>query len=541
MNLEAGLQLPDLRGIVRRRAKVVLGVALVVALAGYWIAMALPNEYESFATVLVEPQSVDPDLVEAGVPQSDLNRRLGLMAAQILSRPRLSRVIDELGLYPEESNYLLREEVINLMRDHVRISPVVPELEKRQAAVRGDFQIDQFRIFFSDNDPVVARDVAQRLANDFIEEHIASRVKVSQKSVEFVEAELARLADAIQEVDARVSQVKAANPGRLPEEVANNQRRLERINADLALARREVAAARSDEAFFQSQTATAREMMRGSDRSTSPVERMRALEIALAEFDARGYTDKHPDVMEAKAQLELLRVQVEEAKRKGEGAGSFAEHSAAANAERARLRRIHAEQEIVALEQGTEDIQVLLAETHAVAEQLDALQREYRHLSQSYQDFSRRRLEAGVQADLERRQLGEQFRVLEAAFLAPEPSSPNRVMIIVIGVIFGVALGGGMGIVLEAADGTVHDARQLQNTLELPVLASIPEISLEPDRRRLRRGRIRTAALTSALVVFGLLGGAVNYWWVNGARSGAAEADKPASSAAADDMVRGGE
>ncbi len=69
MNVEAGLQLSDLQGIVRRRAKLMLGVALLVSLAAYWLAMALPNEYESYATVLVEPQSVDPDLVEAGVPE----------------------------------------------------------------------------------------------------------------------------------------------------------------------------------------------------------------------------------------------------------------------------------------------------------------------------------------------------------------------------------------------------------------------------------------------------------------------------------------
>ena len=80
MNVEAGLQLSDLQGVIRRRAKLVLGVALLVALAAYWLAMALPNEYESYATVLVEPQSVDPNLVEAGIPQSDLNRRLFLMA-----------------------------------------------------------------------------------------------------------------------------------------------------------------------------------------------------------------------------------------------------------------------------------------------------------------------------------------------------------------------------------------------------------------------------------------------------------------------------
>ncbi|MHC4422950.1 MAG: hypothetical protein ACYS1E_20510, partial [Planctomycetota bacterium] len=138
------------------------------------------------------------------------------------------------------------------------------------------------------------------------------------------------------------------------------------------------------------------------------------------------------------------------------------------------------------------------------------------------------------QANLERRQLGEQFRVLEAAFLAPEPAAPNRIMIIVIGVVFGLAMGGGLGVVLEAADVSIHEARQLQASLNIPVLASIPQIWFESDRLKQRRGRLRTAAATAVLVMFALVGGAANYVWVNGmppglSMVGAGEAAEPAA------------
>ena len=501
MNVEAGLQLSDLQGVIRRRAKLVLGVALLVSLAAYWLAMALPNEYESYATVLVEPQSVDPDLVEAGVPESDLNRRLYLMAAQILSRPRLSRMIDEFGLYEEESNYLVRDEVIDLMRGQIRVEPVIPELEQQQQSSRAELEIDQFRIFFRNNNPVVARDVAQELANDFIEEHIATRVQISQKSVEFIEAELGRLAEAIEKVEAAVGAVKAANPGRLPEDMAANQRRLERLTSELTAARRDAVTARSDEAFYRSQSATARELVGSTPaKANTPAYRAQILELALSDYKARGFTDKHPDVIKAKTELEALRAQLEVGQEEG-APGSYAELSAAAEAERAKLRRIEAEQEIARLETVAEGVQRLLNETPQVAERLDALEREYRHLFESYQDFSNRRLEASVQAQLERRQLGEQFRVLEAAFVAPKAAAPNRIMIIVIGVIFGLALGGGLGIVLEAADASIHEARQLQASLNIPVLASIPQIWFESDRLKQRRARLRAAAATAALVM----------------------------------------
>ena len=194
MNIDGGLQIGDLGGILRRRAKIVGITALGVMLIVYWVAMALPNVYTSYATVLVEPQAVDPKLVEAGIAESDINQRLHLMTAQILARPRLSRIIDEFKLYQDESEYMLREEIIDLMRKDVRVEPVIPEMEARSARSR-ELEINEFRIYYDNYDPVVARDVAQRLANDFIETHINARAQTSQKSLDFIEGELDRLSD----------------------------------------------------------------------------------------------------------------------------------------------------------------------------------------------------------------------------------------------------------------------------------------------------------------------------------------------------------
>src|SRR5215468_702041 len=234
MNIDGGLQINDLGGILRRRAGIAAASALGVMLVIYWISMALPNVYTSFATVLVEPQAVAEELVKAGVAQSDINQRLHLMTAQILARPRLSRIIDEFGLYKEESEYLLREEVIDLMRDKVRVEPVIPELEQRAARNTGkQLEINEFRIFYDNYNPIVARDVAQRLANDFIETHINARVQQSQKSLEFIEGELDRLSKRVHETEAEIAQVKADNAGTLPEELDANQRRLDRVLSEL--------------------------------------------------------------------------------------------------------------------------------------------------------------------------------------------------------------------------------------------------------------------------------------------------------------------
>jgi polysaccharide chain length determinant protein (PEP-CTERM system associated) len=516
MNVDGGFQLSDVAGMARRRGKVAVLITLAVSLVAYWVAMALPNEFTSYATVLVEPQSVDDKLVRAGVQSSDLNERLHLMTAQILSRPRLSRIIEQFELYRDESEYLLRENIIDLMRERIRVAPVIPDLERGRGAGRRDLEINEFRIFFTDYDANLASQVAQRLANDFIETHINARVQVSQKSLEFIQGELERLAERIRAVEADVAKVKGEHPGKLPEDMLANQRRLERVLSDVAVAQRALAEATSDESFYRSQVAQAKAFAVPND-DASPVRRLELLRLQLAELKSRGFTDKHPDVISTNAEVANVEKAVAELDDGGGGPPNVLAQQTEAQARRATLRRESAEKEIFRLQGLADEIQEAIGKTPAVAEQLDGLSREYEHLFVSFQDFSNRHLEATVQAQLERRQLGEQFRVLEAAFPAPAPSAPNRGGIIMLGVMFGLALGGGLAVLLETADTSPHTARKLQNQIQLPVLASIPQIWLEADRIALRRRRLRSLAATAAVVVFGLAGGAMNYMWVNGA------------------------
>ena len=108
MNVDEGLNLGDLRGLADRRWPSAVIVAGVVFLAGIVIAAVLPNQYTTYTTILVEPQTISSDLIEAQMGGTDLNERLHLMTMQILSRPRLSRIIDDLGLYESESEEMTR-------------------------------------------------------------------------------------------------------------------------------------------------------------------------------------------------------------------------------------------------------------------------------------------------------------------------------------------------------------------------------------------------------------------------------------------------
>jgi hypothetical protein len=166
-----------------------------------------------------------------------------------------------------------------------------------------------------------------------------------------------------------------------------------------------------------------------------------------------------------------------------------------------------------------------------VAERLQSLERSRNDLTENLRDYNNRQLEANVQSNLERKQLGEQFRILEPAFAAREPSSPNRVLIILVGLLMGFGLGGGAAVVAEATDSSLHTARDLQTALAIPVLAAIPQIILEPERRAQRRRRGLAFMAAVIVVVVCLLGGAITYRVVNG-QPGAPEDANDASGAA---------
>jgi hypothetical protein len=195
---------------------------------------------------------------------------------------------------------------------------------------------------------------------------------------------------------------------------------------------------------------------------------------------------------------------------------SFGEQNARAEQGRAELRAKAANEDVERLRETISVLEARLAATPVVAEQLDALGRQYDHLYASYQDFSARLQQAGVQADLERRQLGEKFRILESAEIAPEPSSPNRLLLLSLGAILGLALGAGIGLLAEMTDSSLHTTNELQSALGIPVLASVPRIMLESDRVVRSQRILRETLAAVGVVVFVLAGGIATYYFVNG-------------------------
>ena len=115
--------------------------------------------------------------------------------------------------------------------------------------------------------------------------------------------------------------------------------------------------------------------------------------------------------------------------------------------------------------------------TPARESELIALTRDYETLQNIYTSLLSKREDSAVAANLEKRQIGEQFRVLDPARVPQTPFSPNRVQLNLMGLLAGLGLGLGLAGLLEFRDATLKSEDDVRRCLSLPVLAAIPVLA----------------------------------------------------------------
>jgi len=105
------------------------------------------------------------------------------------------------------------------------------------------------------------------------------------------------------------------------------------------------------------------------------------------------------------------------------------------------------------------------------------------NLSRDYEstkETNRKLLEKSEQAqqaeNLERRQKGEQFRVIDPARIPEKPFRPNIPKIFLFGLLLGMGSGFGLAFLREQMDRSFRDAEDLKATLGFRVLTNIPKI-----------------------------------------------------------------
>ena len=121
-------------------------------------------------------------------------------------------------------------------------------------------------------------------------------------------------------------------------------------------------------------------------------------------------------------------------------------------------------------------------------QELMSLTRDYDNLKRLYNSMLNRKLEAEIAVSMERKQKGEQFRVIDPAKIPEKPVEPDMKKILLLTLVLGLGLGGGLAYVVEVMDTSYKNPQELEKDVDLPVLVSVP---IRFTKRELKMARIR--------------------------------------------------
>jgi capsular polysaccharide biosynthesis protein len=139
--------------------------------------------------------------------------------------------------------------------------------------------------------------------------------------------------------------------------------------------------------------------------------------------------------------------------------------------------------EVNQINQQIRDYRLRIERTPQREEQLLSLKRDYENIQNAYRSLLSRKVEADMAVNIQKKNKGEQFRIIDYAKLPEKPVSPNMQRLFMIFVAAGLGIGAGIVFLYEFFDQSVRKPEAFQARLSLPVLMVMPAMELMPSRR----------------------------------------------------------
>jgi len=485
-------------GNIVRRKWVVMGSAVAGVAIAAIVCAVLPKSYRSTTLILVENQKIPEDYVK-GIGGANIEQRLTMIHQQVMSRTFLSQIMEEYKLYEDRIRREGLEPVLETLRKVIKVETVgTPGASGKS--------VEAITLSFADEDPTTAMNVTAKLASLFIQENIKSREQLVTGVTVFLEQELEEAKKKLEEKERAISEFKTRYVSELPEQKEANLRTLDRLQTELnttteayhrltarqSLVEKTVAQYEQDEMV---ESASSRAIPRKGNQLTQNtlVLRLSELHKQLATLMAT-YKNTYPDVVILKDEIKELEAQIAEQAKIAEqkklsqpeelqpdhngGAGRVFDpqlQSLLAQRDEAKLEIMNLKAKEVRITREMKEIEGRVQRTPSREQQLMILLRDYENMQSNYQALLDKRLNAHVAENLEKRQQGEQIRVLDPANLPQKPEKPNRLLIMFLGLIGGGGLGVGLALGIDQLNPTFKRREEVEVLPGIHVLATIPQ------------------------------------------------------------------
>lgn len=518
---------PDwLLTVLRRRAWLLIVPTLTALAIGGVYAQMQPNRYRSSATIQVTPPQLPSTVVRPMVTMA-LRERLPMLEQEVMSRVRLERIINDFELYRKERAQETMEDVVNRMRRDINVG--LP----RNAGRRTDGLA--FTVSYASHEPRTSFRVAERLVSLFIDENSRQRESIVEGNDQFLSAEVESARARLEETERRLETYKKQFGGQLPEQMQANVSGLQSAQTQVQTLNESIARDRNELLIIQRELTDLTGTPSGADGEievvdSSPVstayDEPLAKALAILEALEQRLTADHPDVSRQRRTVADLEAKVQAAQLRRPlsptaATSTLGRTGASANPRRSRIVELRQREQLLSGQIANKQKEVATRQAQASSYQarLDAvpareaemisLVRDYDTLKDRYQTLLSRSEEAKVAANMERRQVSEQFRIVEPPRIPEAPYSPDRVRLTMLGAASGLALAVLLIGILEYRDTTFRTDQDLILALALPVVAVVPNMLTAAERHLRRR---RRWMLSSGGVAVLLVAGIVLFW-----------------------------
>jgi polysaccharide chain length determinant protein (PEP-CTERM system associated) len=482
----------DYLGVLRRRRIHLITILPGIVFLCVVAAFGIHPQYQATATIMLEPSSVPKDIIESTVI-SYSDQQIEIVQGRVMTVESLLPIVKELDPYPERANLSPTEKAQRILDDTTveRVDPVTfkPEAES-----------NAFALHYNNRNPALATEIDTRLAQLFLTYNQVRRTEAAGEAAGFLQKQSEGLITQIREVDAKLADLRKKYGDALPELLERNQAIVQDTQRQLEALQQQILTAQEKESVLSVQLSQMSPNLITQSGDLTDIATVRA---KLTEAEQR-YTPDHPEVKRLRRALQTL---MEQQSTNSSGAISQAANNPQYNLTATELQA--ARNELANLKSQAGGLQAKLSQsraavltTPAAERELSDVMRRKQVLQNEYQATQDKLQSADLAKTFESQQGGERFTLLRAPSEPKSPVYPNRVGLILLGLVFGAAMAGIAVAVSESMDTNIRTARDVVLPDGVPMLASIPFISNKGDRRRraLRWGSF-IAAYSIALFV----------------------------------------
>jgi polysaccharide chain length determinant protein (PEP-CTERM system associated) len=294
--------------------------------------------------------------------------------------------------------------------------------------------------------------------------------------------------------------------GELPQQTDANLSAMERISTQLRLNSDAQIRVQERKESLGRQLSDVAALMPGAVGPEGTADRLARLNAELRALRTT-YSDKYPDIARIKQEIATLEAEAAEGEKNPKDRKSTSTMSPAA----IRIKQAQADldSELSILKGEEKRLRATLSNYIGRVENSPKREQEFRELSRDYEStrenynsLMKRYEEAQLAENLEQRQKGEQFRLLDPAVPGSEPTAPNRMRLLFTALAGCLALAVGVVVLAEQINASFHSVDELRAMASVPVLLTIPLIVTPDDTLRgQRRFRLAAASVAVALVV----------------------------------------